>query len=392
MTLPRVLFLTHAYPRSVGDAPGSFVHRLVRGVQALGAEVRVLAPHAARLAEREVLEGVPVHRYRYAPEAMETLAYTGTMAEQVLGSWRGKVAFGGMLLAGSRALRREIGTFRPTVVHAHWWFPSGLLAAMGAGTTPVVITMHGSDVRLALSRSIAHPVARRVLDRAAAVTAVSGWLARQATSLGTRHTIRVAPMAVDTQRFQPAAMSGQVAVGTERPLVFAGRLNAQKGLVDLLEAMALLHRPATLQVIGEGEDRSALEARAERLGIARRIQWLGRGTPERLADAFRGASAVVIPSRDEGLGLVAVEAQLCGAPVIGYRSGGLPDVIDPSWGGVLVEPGDIAQLAAAMDSALAAPADPMGGATAIQVMRERFAPQAVAERYLTLYRAVGAHD
>ncbi|MDQ8174923.1 MAG: glycosyltransferase [Gemmatimonadota bacterium] len=386
MTVPRILFVTHAYPRFVGDAPGSFVHRLVRGVQALGAEVRVLAPHAEGLAEREVLEGVPIHRYRYASETMETLAYTGTMAEQVLGSWRGKVAFGAMLLAGTRALRREIRTFRPTVVHAHWWFPSGMLAAMGAGATPVVITMHGSDVRLAVSRPVVHPIARRVLGRAAAVTAVSGWLARQATALGTRHAIRVAPMAVDTERFQPA----DPAVGADRPLVFAGRLNAQKGLADLLDAMARLKGSAMLQVIGEGEDRAALEARAARLGIAARIRWLGRGTPERLATAFRGAAAVVIPSREEGLGLVAVEAQLCGAPVIGYRSGGLPDVIDPSYGGVLVEPGDIAQLASAIDAVLAAAPDPSRRDAAVRVMRGRFAPQAVAERYVALYREVGA--
>lgn len=386
MTVPRILFVTHAYPRFVGDAPGSFVHRLVRGVQALGAEVRVLAPHAEGLAEREVLEGVPIHRYRYATETMETLAYTGTMAEQVLGSWRGKVAFGAMLLAGTRALRREIRRFRPTVVHAHWWFPGGMLAAVGAGAAPVVITMHGSDVRLAVSRPVVHPIARRVLGRAAAVTAVSGWLARQATILGTRHAIRVAPMAVDTERFQPA----DSAVGTDRPLVFAGRLNAQKGLADLLDAMARLLGPATLQVIGEGEDRAALEARAARLGIAARIEWLGRGTPERLAVAFRAAAAVVIPSREEGLGLVAVEAQLCGAPVIGYRSGGLPDVIDPACGGVLVEPGDIAQLASAIDAVLAAPPDPSRRDAAVRVMRERFAPQAVAERYLSLYREVGA--
>lgn len=390
MTVPRILFVTHAYPRCIGDAPGSFVHRLVRGVQALGAEVRVLAPHAAGLAEHEVLEGVPVHRYRYAPETMETLAYTGTMAEQVLGSWRGKVAFGGMLLAGTRALRREIRAFRPTVVHAHWWFPSGVLAAMGAGATPVVITMHGSDVRLAVSRAVAYPIARRVLDRAAAVTAVSGWLARQGTTLGTRHTIRVAPMAVDAERFQPAERAGRAAVEAERPLVFAGRLNAQKGLADLLDAMARLQGPATLQVIGEGEDRAALDARAARLGIASRIQWLGRGTPEQLATAFRGAAAVVIPSREEGLGLVAVEAQLCGAPVIGYRSGGLPDVIDPSWGGVLVEPGDIVQLARAIDAVLAAAPDPSRRDAAVRIMRERFAPQAVAERYVALYREVGA--
>jgi glycosyltransferase involved in cell wall biosynthesis len=143
-------------------------------------------------------------------------------------------------------------------------------------------------------------------------------------------------------------------------------------------------------VIGEGDDRAALQARAERLGVADRIQWMGRGTPEMLAEAFREAAAVVIPSRDEGLGLVAVEAQLCGAPVIAYRSGGLPDVVDPRWGGVLVMPGDIGALASACDQALRSAPDPQQRDAAIAEMRERFAPAAVADRYLRLYAEVGA--
>jgi glycosyltransferase involved in cell wall biosynthesis len=391
VSVPRILFVTHAYPRQVGDAPGSFVHRLVREVQRAGAEVLVLAPHAAGLPEQETLEGITIRRFRYAAEAHETLAYTGTMAEQVLGSWRGRFAFGGMVLAGVRAIRRELRAFRPTVIHAHWWFPSGMLATVAAGRTPVVITMHGSDVRLAVSRRVVHPIVRRILNRASAVTAVSQWLAGQAERLGTRQTIRVAPMAVDTDRFHLTAQSDASTSHDMRPLVFAGRLNAQKGLADLLDALARMPHPATLQVIGEGDDRAALETRAQRLGIAHRITWMGRGTPAMLAESFRGAAAVVIPSREEGLGLVAVEAQLCGARVIAYRSGGLPDVVDARWGGVLVEPGDIGQLALALDQAVTTAPDPAQRATAIETMRARFAPAAVAARYLALYREVARH-
>ncbi|MGA1308857.1 MAG: glycosyltransferase [Gemmatimonadaceae bacterium] len=394
MSAPRVLFVTHAYPRATGDAPGSFVHRLAREVQGRGAAVRVLAPHAAGLAEHETLDGITIHRFRYAPEGMETLAYTGTMAEQVLGSWRGRFAFGGMVMQGARAIRREIRAFRPTVIHAHWWFPSGMLATFAAGRVPVVITMHGSDVRLAVKRRAVHPIVRRVLTRAAAVTAVSRWLAEQAGTLGAHRTVQVAPMAVDTDRFQMAGVASAAHAGSDlisRPLVFAGRLNAQKGLADLLEALPRMTTPGTLQVIGEGEDHAALHAKATRLGVAERVQWMGRGTPEMLAEAFRGAAAIVIPSRDEGLGLVAVEAQLCGAPVIAYRSGGLPDVVDPRWSGVLLTPGDIGALASACDEALRTAPDPQRRDAAIAEMRARFAPAAVAERYLRLYTEVGAH-
>jgi glycosyltransferase involved in cell wall biosynthesis len=106
-----------------------------------------------------------------------------------------------------------------------------------------------------------------------------------------------------------------------------------------------------------------------------------------LVPFYRRARAVVIPSRGEGLSLVAVEAQLCATPVIAYADGGLLDVVRPDAGGTLVTPGDLAALSEAIARVVAdeATIEQLGRA-ARHSMSARFSPKAVAARYLAHYR------
>jgi glycosyltransferase involved in cell wall biosynthesis len=386
---PRVLFVTHNAPRFAGDAAGSFVLRLAVGLQHYGARVQIIAPGAAGLAPSGEIEGVQVQRVRYASEARMTLAYTGNMAETVMGSWSGRVALGQLLRATRRAVHAAIDSARRDgdpfdVVHVHWWFPSGL-ALWGArrpGDPPIVITMHGSDVRLAEKKTIVHPVMRSVLGQAGARTAVSSWLKDIAQRIAPEHAIVVAPMPVDTQHFvalpQYEARHG---------ILFVGRLNAQKGLADVLAALAL---PAlagvTLHVVGDGPDREALEQQAAHQGLGNRIQWYGTLPQPALVPLYAAARAVVMPSRGEGLGLVAVEAQLCGTPVIAYNNGGVVDVVQPDHGGTLVPTGDVQALATAIAQIIASDSTVERlGMLARADMLARFTPQAVAARYLDIY-------
>ncbi len=382
MTAVRVLFLTHAYPRFPGDPAGSFLHRLAVALRAAGSDVHVLAPSGEGLAGEEAIDGVPVRRFRYAPRRMESLAYTGTMAEQVLKSVRGKAALAGFLAAGGFAVNRAVSRLAPDVVHAHWWFPGGLLALSGEDV-PLVTTLHGSDVRLARRVSWVHPLFRKVMSRSDAVTSVSSWLAGEARAMAPEATIAVAPMPAQVSLFRDVDVPR-----TPGRFLFVGRLNAQKGLADLIDALAWTPPDVALDVVGEGEDRAALQARAEAAGVGRRVHWRGQLDRASIADAYHRAQAVVVPSREEGLGLVAVEAQLCRTPVIAYRSGGLTDVVSPEWGGTLVPAGDIRALADAIRHRHAAPDDTTSlGSAARAHMLDRFSPGTVAATYLEIYRS-----
>jgi glycosyltransferase involved in cell wall biosynthesis len=391
----RVLFVTHSFPRHSGDVAGAFVMRLARALADGGTEVRVLAPAAPRLGNVDTIDGIAVRRFRYAPRKWETLAYTGTMAEQVGDSFRGKAALAGMLSRGALALRGAAAEFAPDVIHAHWWFPAGLLVLGSLSSKPLVTTLHGSDVRLARRSAWAPLLFRRVMARSAAVTAVSGYLAHEAKSMAGGIDVAVEPMPVNVELFSPdAAAAAGAAAGARSPdrFLFVGRLNEQKGIALLLRALAAAASGASLDVVGDGDARTALEATAGTLGLAGRVRWLGAQSQEQLVPRYRGATAVVIPSEDEGLGLVAVEAQLCETPVIAFRSGGLPDVVSDGATGVLTPPGDVRALAAAMDGMLArADKGAALGRAGRKSALARFSPGIVASHYASIYENVN-HD
>jgi len=171
--------------------------------------------------------------------------------------------------------------------------------------------------------------------------------------------------------------------------LFVGRLNRQKGISLLIDAIARCAQPAELDVVGDGDDRAALESQAARLGIGARVRFHGARSQEALVPLYRRAAAVVVPSEREGLGLVAVEAQLCEAPVIAFESGGLTDVVRNDETGVLTPPGDVSALAAAIDALIGDPARATRlGKTGRSAALARFAPTAASATYRAIYERV----
>lgn len=386
----KVLFLTHSFPRDDGDAAGSFVLRLARALASEDVSVRVVAPSATGLASHESLSGVQVDRFRYAPRRFETLAYGGNMAAQVRDSWSARftlVSFlGAEFQAGVRA-RRE---FQPDIVHAHWWFPNGLAATWVArmGRIPLVTTLHGTDVRMARNISVSRPAFRHVMQHSAAVTTVSRWLSEEAQAIVSMKPPIVAPMPVATELFAVAPVAVRL-----RRLLFVGRLMPQKGIDLLLDALAQLPIDVGLDVVGDGPDRAALEARALTSGVSDRVRFHGAVKQFDLPAFYQRALALVVPSAEEGLGLVAVEAQLCETPVVAFDSGGLPDVVQHERTGILVKERTAAALAAAVQAILKR--DDLGatlGAAGRLHALATFAPESVARRYADIYRSVvGRH-
>ncbi len=381
----KALFLTHSFPRREGDAAGSFVLRLAVALRAEDVHVQVVAPAGPGLPASEEIEGIRVDRFRYAPRRFEQLAYSGNMASDVASSWSAKLALVGFLGSDFVHAVRARRSFEPDVIHAHWWFPGGVVGTWLGGLThvPVVTTLHGTDVRLARSVGVAKPLFSHVLKHSAAVTTVSRWLQEETESIAPGNEPIVAPMPVATDLFSPGGERDA------RRLLFVGRLSAQKGIESLLRAVAAMKLASELDVVGDGPDRAALERLAGELGIAARIRWRGQLSQPELPAMYRRAAAVVVPSVDEGLGLVAVEALLCESPVVAFDSGGLRDVIQHEKTGLLVAPGDPVALARALDDLLAREgrgAD-LGKAGRIYAL-STFAPESAARRYAGIYRQV----
>ena len=380
-----VLFLTHSFPRSEGDAAGSFLLRLAIALRAEDVNVRVVAPAAPGLPASEEIAGVSVERFRYAPRRYEKLAYTGNMARDVATSWSARLALVGFLGSDFVHAVRARRSFEPQVVHAHWWFPNGVVGTWvgGLAHVPLVTTLHGTDVRLARTVGVAKPLFAHVLKHSAAVTTVSHWLREETEAMVPGVHPTVAPMPVATDLFEPGGSRDADS------LLFVGRLMPQKGVEHLLHALASMKTQASLDIVGDGPSRRSLEQLAQQLGVAPRIRWHGQLSQSELPPFYQRAAAVVVPSIDEGLGLVAVEALLCETPVVAFDSGGLRDVIQHNKTGILVKPGDREALASALDDLLARDGRgrDLGRAGRIYAL-SAFAPESAARRYAGIYRQV----
>ena len=242
------------------------------------------------------------------------------------------------------ALLREV---RPDVVNIH--FVTGeaayfLLLRRVFGYR-VVLSAHGGDL-LRPTREIRRhlPWMLRSADR---VTAVSRELERAASvaagDLGER--LRYIPNGVDTAFWHPsgeAPVAGRIAA--------AGRLLPIKGFDLLVAAMGGLPG-ATLQILGEGTERPALQAAIERAGLRGRIELLGHVPPERMRRAFREAELFAMPSRGEGMPLALLEALATGRPAVAAAVGAIPELLVGAAGRV-VPPEDPEALRAALAEAL----------------------------------------
>ena len=225
-----------------------------------------------------------------------------------------------------RALARSVD-----VVHAHG-LRAGSLAAL-ARVGPLVVSWHNAvDGRL--GRGLEQFVARR----ATVTLAASEDLAERARACGGRDV-----------RLVPVSAPGLVATGADpglgHPLVLAvGRLHPQKGYDVLLAARADFGE-VVVAVAGDGPLADSLAEQAPD------VRWLGRRRD--VADLLAAADVVVLPSRWEARSLTAQEAMRAGRPLVATAVGGLPDLVRD--GAVLVPPGDVAALAAAVRGLLADP-------------------------------------
>lgn len=126
-----------------------------------------------------------------------------------------------------------------------------------------------------------------------------------------------------------------------------GRLTPIKGHDVLIKAFAAMpHERMCLILVGDGEEKAALQKLAQRLGVQAQVKFMGGC--EDIRPALSAANAFVLASRNEGMGRVFIEAMAAGLPVIGTATGGVPEVVEEGVTGLLVKPGHVNELAAAM--------------------------------------------
>jgi glycosyltransferase involved in cell wall biosynthesis len=374
----RVVMLTHNYPRERGDVAGAFLHPLAVALRDRGVDVRVVTPSDRGQSGASELDGVPVHRVRYAAPEREIYAHSGQLATAVK-SPQGLRALSGMIRALRGGAEAALAGTTRGVVHAQWWFPSGLAAPR---TAPMVITCHGTDVRMLERSAPARWLARGPFARATRVTTVSHSLAR---------TLRKNGVVLEDDSIVPMPVTAMARTWTTGGdgLVVLGRLTDQKRVHLAIEAYAILRQQGyrlPLRIAGDGATRAALQVLAGGLGVSDGVHFLGAIAPEAVPAFLGSADVCLMPASDEGFGLAAAEALMQGVPVIACTDGGgLVDVVPTHGAGRIVTATPNA-LASATLEILADPEARAAAHTAGVTWRERLAPEHVAERCLTWYQ------
>ena len=289
-------------------------------------------------------------------------------------------------------LKQLVRNHRIDLVHTHGYRADmmGFLAARSE-RRPVVSTAHGFTGGGRKNR-LNQWLAMRALGRDDCVVAVSAPLAVQLEVMGVPAdriaTIPNAWRPPATPPLDRARARAALGLDGDGPMLgWVGRLSHVKGADIALDALANMQdRQACLVFVGDGPERTALEAQVTSLGLGGRVRFLGMvAAAASLLNAF---DAIVLSSRSEGTPMILLEAIHVGVPVVASAVGGVPDLITPTTG-TLVPPNDSAALAAAMDELLSHPAAAGTRALAARArVADLYSPDAWVSRHLAVYQRV----
>lgn len=392
---PTVLVLASTYPRWPEDPEPGFVHELTKRLSSRF-RVIVLGPHAPGAQSREVLDGVEVVRYRYAPEHWETLVNDGGIVTNLkLHRWK-LLLVPGFVLMQAWCAWRLCRQRKVDMIHAHWLVPQGLIAALlqwlpGSRKVPFVVTSHGADLYALRARPL-QALKRFVLGKAHAATVVSSAMRELAVRLGADATkVSIVPMGVDMAgRFVP----GDPGARSRSELLFVGRLVEKKGLRYLLQALPTVVQECpevTLTIAGFGPDKAQLEARTRELGLTPVVRFLGAVPQKELPGLYQRAALFVAPfvqaesGDQEGLPVALMEAVACGCPAVAGDVAGLQDIFGDEAQACVVNPRDEQALAGAILRQLREPAKAAARSLTMRAaQQERLGWDHVASRYTAL--------
>lgn len=194
--------------------------------------------------------------------------------------------------------------------------------------------------------------------------------------------LRIVPELIDLDAWRERLAASVAPVCGPPVILCVAHLYPRKDVATLLRAAAELRSEAQVQIVGTGPEQDNLQRLARQLNLGERVRFLGHVPLAQLTQAYCGASLFCLPSRQEGFGIVLLEAMAAGLPIVAARAAAIPEVVADGEGALLFPPGDAHALAAALDRLLAdADARRHMGAFG-QRHVQRFAAARVTEQFL----------
>lgn len=341
-----VVITTTTYPRWKSDTVAPFVQEFCSHLAPFFKKLYVLAPHYAGAKQREQQDNIFVRRFRYmVPAKAQDIAYGGG------GVFKIKKTPTYAIKLCCFALSELIGTLRLAlkkdvkVINAHWIIPQGFLAVVVKYLTgkKVVVSVHGSDI-YALKGGFMTSLKRFTLKHADAVVVNSSATKEACQEVYPALETQVIPMGIDMEMFSPApkpqSLVQKYSLNSKFTILFTGRLTKVKGVIYLLQALVMLkdkNPNFKALIIGDGPDRPELVAYVAEHGLEDNVEFLGWVDKAELPQYYHAADVMVGLSLHEALGIVFIEAQACGVPVVASRVGGIVDIVVDNETGFLVD-------------------------------------------------------
>jgi N-acetyl-alpha-D-glucosaminyl L-malate synthase BshA len=303
-------------------------------------------------------------------------------------------------LALSVALHDTARKHELDLLHMHYAIPHAASAYLARKMleperrVKIVTTLHGTDITLVGLHPSFHAITRFSILESDGLTAVSQYLrdetVRDFSVPASR--IEVIPNFIDAKRWRPdrePCHRSKLAPEGEKILMHVSNFRALKRTEDIVEIYARVVKrvKSRLVLVGDGPDRPRALKRAADLGVQDGVLFLGKHAS--VEELLACADLFLLPSETESFGLAALEAMACGAPVIGSRVGGLPEVVEDGVSGYLRDVGDVEAMAdlgvrLLTDDAL----HRRMSAAARRVAEERFSVDSIVPRYEAYYERV----
>jgi glycosyltransferase involved in cell wall biosynthesis len=326
--------------------------------------VIVLAPDSINTKKYEIFNNIRIYRFQYFLKKYQKLVYNDSILQNLN---ENKILYFQVPLF----LAFEIIKFlkivykeKIEIVHAHWIFPQGFLAAILRKifhlNFKIIITSHGGDI-YGLKNKYLKYLIRWALNNSDFINPVSHPIKNKILKMNINKSIpiRVLSMGVETEKFykEKENKSLKNEYKLKKYLLFVGRLSEKKGVRYLIKAIPLIlkkYPQIKLLIIGEGKEKNRLISLSNKLNIGKNVIFAGNIPNNELLKFYSGAEMFIGPSivakygDTEGLGLTFIEAMLCKCPVIGTRVGGISDVIIHEETGLLIDKENPEQLANAV--------------------------------------------
>ena len=321
----RILVLSHEFP-PIGGGGAKVIQDLCRGLAGCGHQLKVLTTHIKGLPEEEQIGEVSIYRV----DCGRLVPYRARFSEMA------RFVAGGFL-KGLRLAR----DWRPDIIHVHFAVPAGALAWALSSVTgvPYILTVHGGDVPGGAPEKTArwfqwvYPFTHPIWHSARRVVAVS----EHTRQLALRHypvDIRVIRNGFDFEALCP----GEIKVGVPPRVIWAGRFMPEKNPIQVVRTLAELRDlDWNCVMIGDGPERSRVEAEIARLRMQDRFNVPGWVHQDSVMDWFRKSDVLFMPSLSEGLPIVGLQGLAMGLAIVATRVGGFVDMIEPFKNGFLVE-------------------------------------------------------